>query len=80
MLLARKFGLSNDVAEEADHLFRRVERIDIFLSRAGNRGFQIILDGTTALYFNQDGDHFVYDGWEVGKYEKGDVTLFDNVR
>jgi len=79
-LLARDLGMSNDIAEEADHFFRKIRRVDIFPSRAGSRGFQIIVDETTALYFNQDADHFVYDGWEVGKYEKGDVTIFDNVR
>jgi hypothetical protein len=27
-----------------------------------------------------DGDHFVYDGFEVGKYDKGDITIFDDIK
>ena len=40
----------------------------------------IVIDRSTALYFYQDSDHFKYDGFEIGEYEKGDVTIFDNFR
>jgi len=25
------------------------------------------------------GNHFKYDGWEMVEYEKGEVTIFDNL-
>ena len=76
--LARKFGFKSKYMKKANDLFFDVEKIDIVpLHGSGRRGFQIILDRNTALYFYQDGDHFIYDGSEVGKYEKGDVTIFD---
>lgn len=52
-------------------------RVDIFPSESGKRGFVLILDRKRAFYFYQDGDHFFYDGCEVGEYEKGEVTIFD---
>ncbi len=77
--LARELGFESKHMEKANDLFFGVEKIDIVpLRGSGQRGFQIILDRDTALYFYQDGDHFVYDGSEVGKYDKGDVTIFDD--
>ncbi|MEK7212756.1 MAG: hypothetical protein AAB686_03700 [Patescibacteria group bacterium] len=78
--LAREFGLSDKLMEKANGLFLNVQRIDIVPSKSGERGFQIILDKSTALYFYQDGDHFIYDGCEVGKYERGEVTIFDRLK
>ena len=75
--LTRSFGGNFDYAEKAHALFDKTERIDIIPSCSGTRGFQIILDKSTALYFNQDGDHFTYDGFEVGEYDGGEVTVFD---
>lgn len=75
--LSRELGVDSDFADEAHELFSKAERIDITPSKSGLRGFQLIIDGSTVLYFYQDGDHFMYDGFEVGKYEKGDVTIFD---
>ena len=75
--LSRELGVDPDVAEKAHKAFRDTQRIDIAPNASGGRGFQIIIDGSTALYFYQDGDHFVYDGFENGEYEKGDVTVFD---
>lgn len=75
--LSRELGVDPDVADKAHELFQETKRIDIVPSNSGERGFQLIIDGSTALYFYQDGDHFVYDGWEAGEYEKGDITLFD---
>lgn len=76
--LSREFGLDPDIAEKAHKAFQDTKRIDIIPSTSGERGFQIIIDGSTALYFCQNGDHFVYDGFENGEYEKGEVTVFDN--
>jgi hypothetical protein len=77
--LALRMGVDDSDARNSHDLFSKVKRVDIFPSGSGYRGFVIILDGKTSLYFYQDGDHFVYDGYELGKYKKGDVTLFDRV-
>ena len=78
--LTREFGLNPDTMEKANDLFFNIKRIDIIPSASGERGFQIILDKSTALYFYQDGDHFVYDGSETGEYESGEVTIFDGLK
>lgn len=76
--LAKKIGINNPIFNQAHKLFSKVERIDILPLRGSPRGFMIVIDKETALYFYQDGDHFVYDGYEMGEYDKGDVTVFDN--
>ncbi len=68
---------ASDGVEQVHQLFKQAQRVDVLPSIGGGRGFQIVLDGTLSLYFFQDGDHFVYDGFELGEYERGDVTLFD---
>ncbi len=78
--LSRELGVDPDLAEKAHEVFSGAKRIDIISSQSGERGFQLIIDGSTALYFYQHGDHFVYDGWENGEYEKGDITVFDGKR
>lgn len=78
-LLARQQGIKDSPFGPFHDIFSSVERVDIIPYQSGSRGFMIILDRHTALYFNQDGDHFVYDGFEVGEYDKGDVTIFDNL-
>jgi|GEM_PF-2885773 len=75
--LSRELGVDTDFADKAHELFSKTEKIDIVPLKSGLRGFRLIINGSTALYFYQDGDHFVYDGFEVGKYEKGDITIFD---
>lgn len=77
--MAKKMGISDPLFNEAQNLFANVKRIDFLPVTAGYRGFIIVLDRKTALYFCQDGDHFVYDGFEMGKYDKGDVTVFDDL-
>ncbi len=78
--LNRKLGAKNDKFDKAHALFSNTKSIDIFpLSSPSGRGFMIVIDRNTALYFYQDGDHFKYDGFEIGKYEKGDVTIFDSI-
>lgn len=76
--LAEEIGFpSGGLARKAHRIFEKIERVDVLPSTGGGRGFQIVLDGILSLYFFQDGDHFVYDGFEIGEYEKGDVTVFD---
>ena len=66
-------------AEALHEFFLKSNRIDIITSKGGTRGFKLLIDQKTALFFYQEEDKFVYDGWEVGKYEeKGKVTIFDN--
>ncbi len=79
--LAHELGFDSKEMGKANDLFFDVEKIDIVpLGGSGQRGFQMILNRNTALYFYQDGDHFKYDGSEVGKYEKGNVTIFDDAK
>ena len=78
--LAKEFGMDPKLMEKAGNLFSEIKRVDIVPSLSGQRGFQIILNKSTALYFYQDGDHFVFDGAETGEYESGDVTVFDRLR
>jgi hypothetical protein len=79
--LAKELSIPGiETSKKAHALFEKVERVDIVPSRSNMRGFQIILDGLLSLYFSQDGDHFVYDGFEMGPYEDGDVTIFDKLR
>lgn len=78
---AKKMGIKEILFDAAHEVFHKVERIDFFpLFSQQARGFLLVLDGKTALYFYQDGDHFIYDGYEMGEYGKGDVTLFDDIK
>ena len=77
---AKKMGINNSLFDQAHEVFSQTNRIDILPLKSGHRGFMIIMDRKTALYFYQDNDHFIYDGFEMGKYNKGDVTIFDNVK
>jgi len=70
-------GPGIEVSKKAHAFFTKVDRVDIIPSRSETRGFQIVLDNALSLFFCQDGDHFVYDGFEMGLYEDGDVTVFD---
>lgn len=71
-----------ETAEKLHSALSQSQRIDFFPVNSGTRGFRIIIDQKTALYFSQDGDKFSYDGWEAGDYkeEKGDVTIFDGLK
>ena len=77
-MFAKELGIANPVFDKAHDVFGDTKRIDIYPSSVGQRGFILVLDLKTALYFYQDGDHFKYDGFEMGEYEKGDITIFDN--
>lgn len=58
---------------------RRFDIIPYSPQETGARGFQLILDQKITLFFYQNGNSFAYDGYEVGEYEAGEVTLFDQV-
>jgi hypothetical protein len=76
--LARELGGHGiELSKKADAFFGKTERVDVVPSRDGSRGFQLVIDQALSLYFCQDGDHFVYDGFEMGAYEAGEVTIFD---
>lgn len=59
------------------HIFFEGASVDIVPTKLSVRGFRIILNNKLCLFFYQDGKHFKYDGWEVGEYEDGDITVFD---
>ena len=74
-----KIGGESDALDHASRLFDD-KRIDIQpLGGKTGRGFIITLDNQLTLYFYQDGDHFKCDGYEMGKYDNGDVTVFDKL-
>jgi len=50
------------------------------LSGITGRGFIVFIDNKLSLWFNQNGDHFKYDGYEMGEYDGGEVTVFDAIR
>lgn len=77
---ATKQGIDGRNIDYARKLFTS-KRIDIYpLPSRYGRGFIISLDRKLSLHFYQDGDHFYYDGCEMGKYKKGEVTIFDNIK
>jgi hypothetical protein len=77
---AKEQGVDRKKLDYAMELFGESQRIDIqpLPSRSG-RGFVIYLDNKFSLHFYQNGDHFYFDGFEIGEYENGDVTVFDNL-
>lgn len=77
---AKKMGIKQPIFDKLQDILEKTERIDFFPYSSGSRGFIIVLDRQTALYFNQDGDHFVYDGFEMGEYKKGEVAIFDQLK
>ena len=77
--LAKRMAIDNPVFDKLHEVLNSVKAIDIFPYSGNSRGFILVLDRQTALFFNQDGDHFEYDGFEMGEYNKGEVTIFDNM-
>ena len=68
--LARELSMPGiETSKKAHALFQATERVDIIPSKSAMRGFRIVLDGLLSLYFSQDGDHFVYDGFEMAWYD-----------
>ncbi|NTW13914.1 MAG: hypothetical protein HGA31_02690 [Candidatus Moranbacteria bacterium] len=66
-------------AEKIHAVLDKSRRIDIEPLSGSGRGFRLIVDRRTAYIFHQEGDGFDYDGYEVGDFEKGDVTIFDDL-
>ena len=79
-ILAQEIGIKNIIFDKLHEVFAKSQRVDIFPAFSNSRGFILVIDNQTALFFYQDGDKFVYDGFEMGEYEKGDVTIFDALK
>lgn len=80
-LSAGKIGVDSKKIDLAYKLFENSKRIDIQpLSGPKGRGFIISLDNNFTLWFYQDGDHFKFDGIEMGEYDNGEVTVFDSLK
>ncbi len=79
-LFANNINLNNKKIDFASKLFGDANRIDIQPLSGGSRGFIIYIDNKLSLWFYQNGDHFVYDGFEMGEYENGDVMVFDGIQ
>ena len=77
MRLARMMGFDDTLGKNLHQFFARTNRIHVEPLRSGRRGFQLVINNMTALYFYQNGDHFEYDGFELGAYKDGRVTVFD---
>jgi len=76
------FARENKVnSKDLDYSFKLFENKKVHIQPlSGSRGFIITLDNNLTLWFYQDGDHFIYDGFEMGEYEDGDVTVLDNFK
>lgn len=77
---ASKQGIDDKKLDYADKLFGNCKRIDIQPLSGKNRGFIITLDNKLSLWFFQDGDSFKFDGYEVGEYDNGEITVFDGLK
>ncbi|MFA6587682.1 MAG: hypothetical protein WCT08_01295 [Patescibacteria group bacterium] len=76
--LGRKMSGGIDFAT-LQKILEKTKCVDLIpLNTENDLGFQIILDSKVALFFSQDSDHFAYDGYEVGEYDKGEVTVLDH--
>ncbi len=79
-VMAKKMKIDNTAFDKLHDVFSKTEKIDIFSNMDNERGFILVLNRQTALYFYQNGNHFKYDGFEIGEYDKGDVTIFDHLK
>lgn len=78
-LMARKQGMDDSFIDQAESLFRG-KKIHISpMKGSPGRGFILVIDNNKTLWFDQDGDHFEYDGFEMGEYNDGDVTVLDGI-
>lgn len=77
---ARNQGVNPSKIDYAEKLFQDCQKIHIQPLSGPHRGFIIFLDNNFSLWFYQDGDYFVFDGYEMGEYVDGDVTVFDEQR
>lgn len=80
-LAARDNKLNYKKVELAEKLFRDAERIDFQPSGgADGRSLVMYVDNKLSLHFYQNGDTFEYDGFEIGPYDDGEVTVFDELK
>ncbi len=77
---AKKLGLDYKKVDLAFKLFRDAKIHIQPLSGVNGRGFIMFIDNKLSLWFNQDGDCFKYDGFEMGEYDGGEVTVFDGIQ
>lgn len=77
---ANKLGLDYKKVDLAFKLFKDSKIHIQPLSGVSGRGFIVFIDNKLSLWFNQDGDCFKYDGFEMGEYDDGEVTVFDVIR
>jgi len=78
-LESKKHGVDKRL-EACKKLFDGSQRIDFFSLNDTQRGFMIVIDTKFSLWFYQDGDHFIFDGWEMGEYNNGEVVVLDSCR
>lgn len=76
---ADELGLDKKKIEYAYKLFEDA-KIHIEPLSSSGRGFVITLDNKLTLWFYQDGKHFKFDGIEMGEYDNGEVTVFDDCK
>lgn len=82
-IFARGINADYSMLEILDKIFHQAKHVAIFPfspKDGGKRGFMLVLDSKMAFYFYQDGESFQYDGYEMGEYGKGDVTIFDEIK
>lgn len=75
--LTSDMGIDSDKYEKLHEIFFNAKSIDLERPNSGTRELIITIDRNTRLFFYQDGNTFSYDGFEYGKYEKGDVSALD---
>lgn len=76
--LTSEMKIDSDKYEKLHEIFFNAKSIDFERPNSGNRGLIITIDRSARLFFYQDGDTFNYDGFEYGKYNKGEVTALDS--
>lgn len=77
---ANDLGLDYKKVDLAFKLFKDSKIHIQPLSGVAGRGFIVFIDNKLSLWFNQDGDCFKYDGFEMGEYDDGEVTVFDGIK
>ncbi|MFA6536843.1 MAG: hypothetical protein WCT18_00415 [Patescibacteria group bacterium] len=75
-IYADKINVNSDDIELSSNLFEN-KKIHIQPLSGGSRGFILTLDNKLTLWFYQNGNHFEYDGFEMGEYE--DLDILQNV-
>ncbi|HYV33299.1 MAG TPA: hypothetical protein VE973_00420 [Candidatus Limnocylindria bacterium] len=76
---AKAQGVEDGIIDKLNEVFRNAQTIDIIPTSAA-RGFIMVLDRKVSFWFYQNGDNFKYDGYEIGEYDKGDITIFDKLK